>query len=181
MFRKLVAVSLAAILAAYAPSVALAASTVFMDQTPACGTSANGFLCKTLTFADNNKNVTVNAKFFSNPLLGPTLVTWSGTVNCRMTAKTVSPTHFEAEVLVHLQIATSDVAVQPGAIGAASTGFLVTQSVNFIHREATPVTLTRLFKGMIATGLIVRARPVFKTGTGSCAVTGGSFTTTTVR
>jgi hypothetical protein len=64
--------------------------------------------------------------------------------------------------------------VEPNALGAASAGFVVIQPVNFIHGETTPVTLTRLYKGIVP-NLVVRARPVFKSGTGSCTVNGGSF------
>jgi hypothetical protein len=171
---------LASALSAGVVGSAVAASTVFLDQTPVCGTVANNHLCRSLTAADHNKSVTINAKAFSDPLRGPVMITWSGSVNCRITAKTISANHFEAEVLVHLQLTTSAVDVEIGGPGAASTGFLTTQPVNFIHRESTPVTLTRLYKGIIQ-NMVVRARPIFKAGTGSCAVTGGSFTTTVVR
>ncbi len=176
--RKITALPLVAVLVA-ASGTAFAASTVKVSESPGCGTAANNHLCLTLTQAQSNKDVTIRSNSYPSPTTALTLATWAGSITCTITAKTIAVDHFEAEVQVHLQLMSTAKAVEIGGTGGASVGFKVTQPVNFIHGETTPVTVTRLFARGI-TGLLVRGRPVFKSGTGSCTVNGGAFTYTHV-
>jgi hypothetical protein len=151
-----------------------------VSQSVPCGTTANKHLCITLTTADHNKTLTVATKTFNAAFPPPTLATWSGTVVCKVNAKTIQTNHYEANVQVHLQLFSnlaptgSTAKIEIGAVGQASTSLLVTQPVNFIQGETWPVTLSRVSLSAIRS-LTVRVRPQFVAGTGTCTVHGGVF------
>ena len=156
--------------------------STFLNSIPPCGTVENKHVCVTLSQADdNNEDVRVVVQRLPDATRGQTIATWSGNIACSMLSQKLAPGQFQAWMQVHLELQdrTND-PVDVGGEGSGGAGFLVGQKTIFSHTEMTPITLTWLFKGSIS-HLVVLARASFISGeNGSCTISGGSFTTTTV-
>ena len=161
MKKGFAAISLAAGVYAFTFGGSWAAPAVFLDNSAFCGTTADKHVCIKLTQAEHDNKVVILRSKSLGATKGSWLVIWSGSVTCKINAKTIQVDHHEADVQLHLQLNSGQEGIEIGGEGGATVGFLVTQPDNFIHSETTPVTLTRLFETSIQ-NLVVVGKPVFK-------------------